>query len=86
VSSREDSRPTTKASASPLIAAAAILLLIGVPLLYLLSTGPAVWLVEHGYIDRNALEHIYAPIGFCMEQSKWFQAAMAWYLSFFVRG
>jgi hypothetical protein len=82
MSGMEDSRPTAKAS--PLIAAAAILLFVAAPLLYLLSTGPAVWLVEHGYIDRNALAHIYAPIKYCAMHSTWFEAAMRWYLSFFM--
>ena len=82
--SMEDARPTTKTSASPVVAAALILLLLAAPLLYLLSTGPAVWLVQNGFLSSEWVEGIYAPVSYCVQHSPWCEAAMRWYLGFFI--
>ena len=80
----EDSRSTARSS-SPVVAAAVILLLLAAPLLYLLSTGPVVWLAENGFVtDTGWMGMIYAPIGYLMDHSTWFEALMDWYLGLFV--
>jgi hypothetical protein len=80
----DDARSTTKASASPIVAATLILFLVVAPLLYLLSTGPAVWLVQQGYLSVEWMEKVYAPLGYLVDHWKWFEAVMQWYLSFFI--
>jgi hypothetical protein len=80
----EDARPTTKAAASPVVAATLIFLLLVAPLLYLLSTGPAVWLAQQGYIRPEWVERVYAPLGYLVDNSKWFETLITWYLSFFI--
>ena len=42
------------------IVVAAVVLL---PLFYVLSSGPALWLAEHDWVDKSRLPTIYWPIG-----------------------
>jgi hypothetical protein len=48
------------------------------PILYLLSVGPAYWLMRQGYVS-NAVDWIYAPIGLLGYFFPPFQDAMDWY-------
>jgi hypothetical protein len=52
------------------------------PLFYLLSTGPAVWLHARGMIDvdKDPWAVVYAPVGPLCDSSKAFSFAMEWYL------
>ena len=73
---------TPKRERSPLVIAAAIFLAL--PVLYLLSYGPAVWLLTHGYSDAwDFARWFYEPIGWLRRQSEWFNALHDWYISFF---
>ena len=58
------------------------LLLILLPVLYVLSTGPAAWLWAHGYISEDALGVLYAPLNFACDCSEGVAVLFDWYTSF----
>jgi hypothetical protein len=54
------------------VAVIMVVLLVVVPLLYLLSTGPVIWLESRGYMSKEAgiaLGYIYAPIRYIIQNS-----------------
>jgi hypothetical protein len=61
-----------------------ILALIALPILYVLSLGPAVWLMEHNYLDRDLARHIYYPLIFVAESIPLVRSVMQWYMELFV--
>ena len=61
-----------------------ILVLIALPILYVLSLGPAVWLMEHNYLDRETARHIYYPLIFAAESIPLVRSVMQWYMELFV--
>ena len=48
-----------KSSHRGIIIAATI---IGLPFCYVLSFGPAMWLMEHGYLSHYVVMYVYMPI------------------------
>jgi hypothetical protein len=63
-----------------LIAIAIVLL----PLLYVLSFGPVIWLVKHRYLpDAAALSTIYLPLQFAADQFPAFERSLKWYIEMF---
>lgn len=46
-------------------------LLILVPLLYILSCGPAVALMTRGYMSREVFDVVYFPLRFAVQGSSW---------------
>ena len=79
----EGSRPTARSNAAPV--AIAVTLLLAAPLLYALSAGPAIWLTQNGYTEPESLEIVYIPLGFVMDQSRWFDVVMQRYLALFLK-
>lgn len=61
-----------------LMAVVALLL----PIVYVLSIGPAVWLLNRGLLPETPLVTIYAPLEWLARSSDWFQAAAEWYIQF----
>jgi hypothetical protein len=59
----------------------ALVLLLGLPA-YVLSIGPFVWLVDHGYVSRY-VGVIYAPLGllvsYCEPVGQMFRWYLAWW-------
>jgi hypothetical protein len=55
-------------------------LLVLLLVLYPLSTGPALKLAEHDVISLDALEYVYAPLGWLAQHSPPVQAFFDWYL------
>ena len=49
---------------------------------YVLSYGPGVWLTSHGYMSKDVLEVIYAPLLFLGGEFKWIGNWIIWYASF----
>ena len=64
-----------------LVATIACLLLL-LPLLYLLSIGPALWLLKEGYFPGPAFGRVYYPLTWLSEKSQWFGEAIGWYMDF----
>ena len=68
-------RPTNKSAA---IILAVVLLL---PVVYVLSTGPAVWLSYHGFVDEGRVHSFYSPFNWAMERLPACDAIVQHYLS-----
>jgi hypothetical protein len=64
---------SSRSSAAPVIAVAFIVLLLVLPALYVLSIGPAIWLVNHGYVDENIAETVYLPLLAAVEKFTWLE-------------
>ena len=75
-------RLSQKRGNSPLVIAAAIFVPL-LPVLYVLSSGPAEWLQTRGYIRGGDgwTFWFYLPLNRLMEVSHTFKAALLWYLS-----
>ena len=58
------------------IAAGGVLLL---PVIYLLSIGPAVWLSDRGLVS-DRVEFAYYPLIWLAERTEWFVASLRWYI------
>ncbi len=46
-----------------------VMFTLGLPLLYVMSVGPAIWCGEHGFISEQAFEAAYYPLNWV--SSKW---------------
>ena len=57
----------------------AVVLALGLPC-YVLSTGPFVWLVEHGYVSEYA-GVIYFPLAYLVNYFEPVEEFLKWYLS-----
>lgn len=53
------------------------------PALYVLSVGPAVWLVKHGYVDESAALFAYKPLDNLTRNNKSLRDSFNWYCSLF---
>ena len=61
--------------------ALAALVALGLPLLYALSVGPFVWLVNHEYVPESCAV-VYVPLGMLVESSDILREAAEWYIEF----
>jgi hypothetical protein len=60
----------------PIVVVALLALL---PLLYVLSFGPAAWLWRHGYVSQRLVDIIYFPLTIVARHSVWVFEALSWY-------
>ena len=65
------------------IATVALLLIWLVFTFYVLSTGPSVWLRDHGYLSQESLEAIYFPLLLIGKMFTPFMNFIEWWISFF---
>lgn len=56
------------AAASPVITAVLLVLLL--PILYVASTGPALWLKRNGFMTDSTLDTIYCPLIWAAERTE----------------
>lgn len=68
-------RPVSSKSAAIILAVVLLL-----PVVYVLSVGPAVWMFEHDLIGEQPGRALYFPIEWAMSQSAAIDAAILWYL------
>ena len=68
-----------KRGPGPFVGCLATALLIGLPA-YVLSVGPFVWLVDHGYVP-SAVEVVYIPLGILANSCKPIREFFDWYLA-----
>src|SRR5689334_8131882 len=54
------------------------LVVLFLPVLYVLSYGPAMWLWFHGYLSSQILDAVYAPLGL-FRASEWSASSLQWY-------
>jgi hypothetical protein len=52
------------------------------PIVYLLSSGPGVWLIKHGYLSETVFKMIYYPLIFLGNKFDWIGNSLNWYASF----
>ena len=50
------------------------------PVIYMLSVGPATWLYHHGHLGGDRVHAIYGPLILIRDWSPTCDAAMEWYL------
>jgi hypothetical protein len=60
--------------------AVATVAVVALAMLYLLSIGPAFWLLGHGYIPEWPLRYFYAPVGWASRWCDPFKDFMTWYV------
>lgn len=54
------------------------------PLLYLLSIGPALLLLNAGYLPGPAVGRFYYPLNWLSERSQLFDTTIGWYMELWV--
>lgn len=69
-------------SAAPVVAA--VLIALAVPILYVLSVGPASWLIEHQYLSRDQAVIFYYPVIYVVENNDSIKRVMVWYVEWLV--
>jgi hypothetical protein len=72
-----------KSRAAPLMACCLIVLML-LPVLYVLSLGPAVWLVERQMLNLEIAQWFYFPLEFLSERSEFIRNSLTWYVGLFV--
>ena len=73
---RTDTDQRKRSSAAPALIAAAVLLL---PVGYVLSVGPAAWLIHNRYLDDSTVI-LYLPLRWLHDQCKPIGDALEWYM------
>jgi hypothetical protein len=63
-----------------------VLTLLFLPVLYMLSLGPAMWLIQGDYISASTWDAIYLPVLWIADQSDSFGQILDWYMDFFRPG
>jgi len=58
--------------------------LLFIPLLYVLSIGPAAWLSSREYLSQEATETFYYPLSLACKRFRWCQDAVNWYVEFWI--
>jgi hypothetical protein len=76
MSSKRNRRPTVA-----LLCLALFVFLLILPVAYIFSAGPAVWLVNHGHLDVLAYFALYRPVIAFAYDHQTFNDVMNWYLS-----
>jgi hypothetical protein len=66
----------SRSSAAPVVAVAIVVLIVVLPVLYVLSIGPAIWLVNHGYVDENVAETMYLPVLLAVDKFNWLETLL----------
>jgi hypothetical protein len=59
--------------------------LIALPAIYVLSSGPANWLSNRGYIDFDALMGVYDPLDTICDKNEAVSEFYSWYLRLFIK-
>jgi hypothetical protein len=58
-----------------------VVVLFFLPVLYVLSCGPAIALVFHGYLSGEAFDFAYYPLSLATESSDWIASILEWYVA-----
>jgi hypothetical protein len=70
--------------AAPVVASSIVTLLL-LPVLYVLSIGPAAWLIEHGYVSDASARWFYTPLGVLAERSEFLSVWLFRYIELFLK-
>ena len=77
--------PDSKRERSPAVAIT-IAVVLALPVLYVISEGPVLWLGDQGYLPDEAWPYtlaFYRPLRFLQQNCESFRGARNWYLSLF---
>ena len=62
----------------------AVVATVLLPVLYVLSSGPAHWLMDHGYLSDANFCTIYGPLLLAAKKSVSVQSVIVWYIDLWV--
>jgi len=57
-----------------------VLFVLFLPMLYVLSIGPAVWLLANGHVSREPLRTLYAPLEWLGDAAPSSRRPLQWYV------
>ena len=57
----------------------AVIATVMLPVLYFLSSGPAHWLADHGYLSDDNFRTIYNPLLLAAKKSDFARTIISWY-------
>ena len=80
-------RPEGVKSSGGRAIAAVVIAVIGLPIVYVLSVGPAAWLSVNNYLSpqmEHMLEAFYFPLAWAVNNSEWASSVMIAYMSLWV--
>jgi hypothetical protein len=66
------------------LACALLLVLVALPVLYVLSLGPAIWLGHNRMVNTDILQTIYSPLEWLYNNVEATKPLFDWYLSFWL--
>ena len=69
-----------KFTSGPAIAVTVLLVALTISPFYVLSCGPAYWLMTHKYVERETLPALYQPIHWANMRSERFRRFIWWYV------
>lgn len=75
----KDDAKRSKGGATVPLVFVAVSLVILLPVLYVLSTGPAAWLESKGYVSRTSIEGFYSPVWSLCHRSPAFLHFIVWW-------
>ena len=61
------------------------IVLVLLPVLYVLSSGPLAWCLDHDYVSGNSFRVFYYPLICLSGYSPTFEAAWGWYFTFWTQ-
>ncbi|MBC7852750.1 MAG: hypothetical protein IAF94_04875 [Pirellulaceae bacterium] len=79
----EERKQENRGGCSAITIACACLLVL-LPVLYVLSAGPATWLYYHGYLSGKAIEVLFAPLVWACDHCNPLYEFVGWYETFFM--
>jgi hypothetical protein len=65
------------------VVAVLVLMMLFLPMLYVVSIGPAVWLAQRGYLNQEATARWYYPIQWVHRKCPPLRPALEWYVMLF---
>jgi hypothetical protein len=78
-----DAKDARQSGGVAISVAIVVLVVVLLPLLYVASLGPAVWLLDHGYIAPRPVLIVYWPLESLAQESEAARDALTWYADFF---
>jgi hypothetical protein len=79
---RMDAKETKQSGGGAAVPAVTVLVLVLLPVIYVASLGPVVWLVSRDFIDagpESIVAIIYAPLQNAADHSPFIERALMWY-------
>ena len=75
-----DDKPTKRGGGTAVMVLVLVAVLIVLPMLYMLSVGPAVWMATSGRMNPKTLNAIYSPVEWTAKRIPGGGDALLWYV------